>query len=133
MADLELDCEIVIHEKRSIAQEGYNKVVIVTNLQADMVKGRNNDGIVSYPFMWDDAETGLKSLGVDGKWDCSTLTPEECCSMIKLSVPHADAKGNHIQCHIFVPFGGIGNKKRTDRVFVNLSQDGRVQEAPIVS
>jgi hypothetical protein len=132
-AALEMSCEVVIREKRSPDQPGYNKVVIVTDLTASNVLGRNNDGKVSYPFMWDDAKTGLRTLGVDGKWDCMSLTPEECCTKIQESVPDPDTKGNYIQCHIFVPFGGIGNKKRSDRVFVNLSQDGRVQESPFVS
>ena len=34
---------------------------------------------------------------------------------------------------ISVPYGGVGNPKRSDRVLVNLSPDGRVHEAPIVS
>ena len=127
-----MDCDIIIHEKRTIDQPGYNKVVIVTNLAATLVKGRNNDGIVSYPFMWDDSVQGMQVLGVDGKWDCYSLTPEACCQLIKSSVPNPDKKGNYIQCHIFVPFGGVGNRKRTDRVFINLSQDGRVHESPIV-
>eukprot|EP00956_Cyclotella_meneghiniana_P018170 scaffold30032_cov30-Cyclotella_meneghiniana.AAC.1 len=61
------------------------------------------------------------------------MSPEQCCSHIQKSVPDPDTKGNLLQCHFFVPFGGVGNKKRSDRVFVNLSQDGRVQEAPFVS
>lgn len=68
-AALEMSCEVVIREKRSPDQPGYNKVVIVTDLTASNVLGRNNDGKVSYPFMWDDAKTGLRTLGVDGKWD----------------------------------------------------------------
>jgi hypothetical protein len=133
LASLEMSCEVVIREKRSPDQPGYNKVVIVTDLTASNVVGRDNDGIVSYPFTWDDAKTGPVSLGVEGKWDCMSLSPEDCCAKIQKSAPNPDTKGNYIQCHIFVPFGGIGNKKRSDRVFVNLSQDGRVQESPFVS
>lgn len=128
-----MSCEVVIHEKRTPDQAGYNKVVIVTDLTASAVVGRDNDGIVSYPFMWDDPSTGLRTLGVDGKWDCLGSTPEECCAKIQKSVPDPDRKGNYLECHIFVPFGGVGNKKRNDRVFVNLSPDGRVQESPFVS
>mmetsp|Transcript_2123 Transcript_2123/g.4061 ORF Transcript_2123/g.4061 Transcript_2123/m.4061 type:complete len:183 (+) Transcript_2123:488-1036(+) len=132
LAELEMECDIIINEKRTIDQESYNKVVIVTDLTAELVKGKNNDGKVSYPFMWDDAEQGLRVLGVDGKWDCNLLSPDACCNLIKSSVPNPDTRGNYIQCHIFVPYGGVGNAKRTDRVFVNLSQDGRVHEPPVI-
>jgi hypothetical protein len=132
LAALQMSAEVIIHEKRSADQPGYNKVVIVTDLSAEVVKGRNNDGIVSYPFMWETA-SGTQSLGVDGKFDCKNKSPEECCTYIQHFAPEPDIKGNYLQCHIFVPFGGVGNRKRGDRVFVNLSQDGRVQESPFVS
>ena len=121
--------EIVVHEKRNLNQEGYNKVVIVTNEMADKVVGRAKDGIVSYPFMWDDKFVGSRLLS---PWNCVNITPEDCCLMIKQSVPNPDIKDNYIECHIFVPFGGIGKPKRNDRVFVTVSQDGRVHEKPII-
>jgi hypothetical protein len=124
--------EITVHEKRNINQDGYNKVVIVTNNDADQVKGRSGDGIVTYPFTWDDAVLGTRTLGVDGKWNCNGQTPEDCCNTIKDSAPNPDTKGNYIECHIFVPFGGKGNPRRDDRVIINLSPDDRVHEAPIL-
>jgi len=33
---------------------------------------------------------------------------------------------------MFVPYGGIGNPRRSDRVFITLSPDGRVHEPPII-
>lgn len=132
LMELELDAEIVINEKRSLDQENYNKVVIITNMSATTVMGRNNDGIVSYPFMWNDAVHGPKLLNVDGKWDCFGMSTDGCCEIIKASTPNPDVNGNHIECFIFVPFGGVGNPTRSDRVMVNLSPDGRVHEAPIV-
>jgi len=123
--------EVVVHEKRNLNQPGYNKVVIITNELADRVKGRAQDGIVTYPFLWDEI-SGLKSLGVDGKWNCVDITPEECCQDIKDSAPTIDKRGNYVECHIFVPFGGVGKPKRNDRVFVVVSPDGRVHEAPII-
>ncbi|KAL3810842.1 hypothetical protein ACHAXA_007497 [Cyclostephanos tholiformis] len=123
--------EVIVHEKRNIDQPGYNKVVIITNSMADRVMGRAGDGIVTYPFLWEDSN-GWKSLGVDGKWNCATKTPEECCQDIKDSAPTPDMKGNYIECHIFVPFGGKDKPKRNDRVFVNVSPDGRVHEAPVI-
>lgn len=121
----------VIHEKRNPSQEGYNKVVIVTDLTASFVKGQKQDGIVSYPFYWDDG-VQQRLLGVDGKWDCRDMTPDECCAFIQESVPDPDVHGNYLQCHIFVPYGGTGNKKRNDRILINLSPDGRVHESPVV-
>jgi len=129
---LQLDAEIVTHEKRNIDQEGYNKVVIVTDLTGERVVGRG-EGYAWYPFFWNDVLQGPHMIGVDGKFDCNGKTPEECCQYIKDTTPNPDTKGNYIDCHIFVPYGGVGNPKRTDRVLVNLSPDGRVQEAPYVS
>ena len=124
--------EMVVHEKRNSDQEGYNKVVIVTDKQAEKVMGSKSDGIVSYPFQWVEPQTGPRTLGVDGKWACQNLSPEECCALITQSTPTPDINGNYLECHIFVPFGGKGNKKRNDRVFIKLSPDGRVHEAPII-
>jgi hypothetical protein len=124
--------EVVVHEKRNINQDGYNKVVIITNELADKVRGRSGDGIVSYPFMWNDAQIGPRTLGVDGKWNCHDIAPEECCNIIQQSVPGHDTRGNNVECHIFVPFGGVGNPRRNDRVFIKLSPDGRVHEPPII-
>ena len=133
--------EKVVHEKRNLNQNNYNKVVIITNDLADRVKGQAGDGIVSYPFLWNDQDKGLKQLGVDGKWNCVDLTPEDCCLAIKESVypgksfneRRPDNRGKFIECHIFVPYGGVGNPKRNDRVFIKLSPDGRVHEAPFIS
>lgn len=124
--------EIVVHEKRNVSQEGYNKVVIITNELADRVVGRTGDGLVNYPFLWYDTEFGQRTLGVDGKWNCHDFTPDQCCNSIKQSVPNPDTRGNYIECHIFVPFGGVGNPRRNDRVFIVLSPDGRVHEPPII-
>lgn len=133
LLELELSAEFIIHEKRNQYQEGYHKVVIVTDLTADRVLGKLNDGKVDYPFLWDDAVLGYQHmLGVDGKWDCLTKTPEECCTTIQTSAPHPDTKGNLISCHIFVPYGGVGHPKRDDRVLINLSPDGRVHEPPVI-
>ena len=75
--------EVVVHEKRNANQDGYNKVVIVTNELADSVRGRTGNGIVDYPFIFNDAVTGPRTLGVDGKWNCLNMTPEACCETIK--------------------------------------------------
>lgn len=133
--------ETLIHEKRNENQGNYNKVVIITNLLADVVVGQGGLGIVEYPYMWNEKAAGAlestpatpKRLGVEGKWNCSELTPEACCQMICDSAKNPDSKGKYIECHIFVPFGGVGNKKRDDRVLINLSDDGRVHEAPVIT
>lgn len=134
LVELQVSADFIVHEKRNANQVGYNKVVIVTDLAATSVKGKLNDGMVEYPFLWDDAVEGYpRTLGVNGQWDCHALSPEDCCALITDSVPNPDTKGNYIKCHIFVPYGGIGNKKRSDRVIINLSPDGRVHEAPVIS
>ncbi len=46
--------------------------------------------------------------------------------------PSIDKRGNYVECHIFVPFGGVGKPMRNDRVFVVVSPDGRVHEPPII-
>eukprot|EP00956_Cyclotella_meneghiniana_P029903 scaffold73989_cov59-Cyclotella_meneghiniana.AAC.2 len=37
---------------------------------------------------------------------------------------------NHAKIPILT--GGVGNARRNDRVFINLSPDGRVHEAPLI-
>mmetsp|Transcript_27064 Transcript_27064/g.56366 ORF Transcript_27064/g.56366 Transcript_27064/m.56366 type:complete len:321 (-) Transcript_27064:156-1118(-) len=134
MVLLQQEFEIIIHHKRNSDQDGYNKVVIVTDLTGGYVKGKLSDGVVQYPFLWDDAVVGYaRQLGVQGQWDCQGLSPEDCCAQVKNSCPNIDTKGNYLECHIFVPFGGVGNKKRDDRIFVAVSPDGRVQESPFIS
>lgn len=127
----------VIHEKRNLNQAGYNKVVIITDLSAELVTGKNHDGKVTFPFFWEEVDPATsvmspRMVGVDGKFDCLHLSPEACCAKIQEEVPLPDAKGNYLQCHIFVPYGGAGNNKRDDRVIINLSPDGRVQESPVI-
>ena len=46
--------------------------------------------------------------------------------------PNPDKNGNYVECHMFVPYGGIGKPRRNDRVFITLSPDGRVHEPPII-
>ena len=135
LAELNLSAEKVIHEKRNLNQAGYNKVVIITNLEGTGVVGRYGDGKVHYEFPWDDAteEGPGRILNVDGMWDCHALDPAQCCALIQMSAPNQDTKGNLLECHIFVPFGGVGNPKTNERVFINLSPDGRVQEAPFIA
>ena len=125
--------EVVVHEKRNADQEGYNKVVLIMNELADRVLGQASDGIVTYPFQWDDKFLGKRTLGVDGQWNCQFMSAEECCEQIKSSVPNPDKKGNYIECHIFVPYGGMGNPRRSDRVFITVSEDGYVHEPPMIS
>merc|ERR1719203_751703 len=84
------DVEIITVMKRNATQPGYNKVVIVTNNLADRVAGPIGDGIVEYPFKWNDPEHGPIVLGVDGKWNCLHRAPDECCIHIRESTsPHS--------------------------------------------
>ena len=86
VTELGLDSyEIVVHEKRNINQPGYNKVVIITDTLAERVVGQFGDGVVSYPYQWDDAVLGSRILSVDGKWNCFGYSPDACCDQIKQS------------------------------------------------
>ena len=65
------DYDQVIHAKRSLSDSGYNKAVIITDLTASYVLGKNNDGQVTYPYIWNevhadtiDPSTGQASAGV---------------------------------------------------------------------
>ena len=134
IADIGLSTiEVVVHEKRNADQEGYNKVVLIMNELADRVIGKADDGIVTYPFQWDDKLLGKRTIGVDGQWNCQFMSAEACCEQIKSSVPNPDKKENYIECHIFVPYGGMGNPRRSDRVFITVSEDGYVHEPPMIS
>lgn len=93
--------EVVVHEKRKGHEEGYNKVVLITNELADTVVGRVGDGIVTYPFLWEDSELGPRMLGVDGKWNCLGLTPEKCCDDIKQSM-YQNLLPSVQKCFLFV-------------------------------
>jgi hypothetical protein len=79
------EVEIVVHNKRTIDQPGYNKVVIITDMLGELVTGQLGDGIVSYPFQWDDSVLGKRNLSVDSKWNCFGYSPEACCDQIKQS------------------------------------------------
>ena len=127
------DAERITHEKRNKDQTGYNKVVIITDLTATAVKGKANDGKVHYDFLWNDGVGPGRMLNDNGVWDCHALEPSQCCALIQASAPNSDTSGNFLECHIFVPYGGVGNPKTNDRVFINLSLDGRVQEAPFLA
>ena len=91
-----------------------------------------SDGIVKYPYLWNDSVSGQRVLGDAGTWNCVGDSPEDCCEKIKQSTPNPDEKGNYVECHMFIPYGGIGKPRRSDRVFINLSPDGRVHEPPII-
>lgn len=132
LLELDIEAQLITLYKRKEDDAEYNKVVIVTDLTAATVKGRTNDGMVQYPFSWKISDIDHRTLGVEGKWNCLGESPEDCCAAIKTSAPDPDMNGNYIACHIFVPIGGAGNPKKGDRIFINKSLDGRVQETPIL-
>ncbi len=51
IVDLQLQTEIVIHDKCNVDQDGYNKVDIVTNLTREYAKGNLSNGVVNYPSL----------------------------------------------------------------------------------
>ena len=69
-----------------------------------------------------------------GPWDCDTgipLSPEECCDMIKTSVPHADVKGNFLDCHVSPPLGSDSNPHDPNRVVVLTNENHIVIREPM--
>ena len=48
-----------------------------------------------------------------GPWDCAMLVPltgEQCCDMVRWSVPSLDVNGRHIECYFELPEEAEENK-----------------------
>ena len=63
---------------------------------------------MDYPFPWRyfDEETQQVEKVELGPWDCAMLVPltaEQCCDMVKSSVPALDVNGRHIECYFEEP------------------------------
>lgn len=114
--------------KRDEGDEGFNKVVILTDLLAEFVAEDP-----TYPYEWHGTE-GSRAIG---PWNCVGLTPEACCDLIKQDVQDPDATRTDedggplfVECEITVPVGGEGNVD-PKRIIVQESPDGRVHEIPV--
>ena len=61
-----------------------------------------------------------------GPWDCNIGTPltvEQCCTMIKASVPDVDVNGNNIDCYVDPPIGSISKPIDHGRVRIIVNED----------
>jgi hypothetical protein len=115
---------------RTVSDEGYNYVGLRTNEAENGVVGILGDGMVFYPWDWCDPDTGCGSIG---PWDCDIGTPlsvEECCNMIKASVPHPDVNGNYLECHPDYPVGSVSNPTDYGRVCIHVNGANIVVHAP---
>lgn len=72
------------------------------------MKGKYGGGEVDYPFPWKyvDEQTQQVEEVQLGPWDCAMLVPltaEQCCDVVKSSVPALDVNGRHIECYFEEP------------------------------
>lgn len=85
-----------------------SKILLPTKCFFRTVKGKYGGGEVDYPFPWRyfDEETQQVEQVELGPWDCAMLVPltaEQCCDMVKSSVPALDVNGRHIECYFEEP------------------------------
>eukprot|EP00804_Cyclotella_cryptica_P017170 CCRYP_013112-RA/>CCRYP_013112-RA protein AED:0.07 eAED:0.07 QI:97/1/1/1/1/1/2/301/209 len=124
----------IIHKVRERTDPGYYKVVLVTNLAETGVVGIHGDGMVFYPFEWCIPNpSGEPECREIGPWDCDVGTPltvEQCCNMIKASVPNADVEGNYLACHPQYPVGSVSNPIDYGRVSITTDAQGNVVHPP---
>ena len=84
--------KIKVHKKRKHIDEGYNKVVVITNLAGTLVEGRDGSGTVTHPYMWDDAVLGEeRELNVANTWNCYGKTP-------RIGIRHWHRRGDLLGC-----------------------------------
>lgn len=133
--------------------DNYNYVSMVTNAAGTHVAGHNMDGVVHYnnpnydrENVWCTSDTPCpgepnhllhlpeKCCFAVGPWDCDTgvpKTPEDCCNMIKSSVPPTDDIGNEIICFTAFPLGSEQNPIDYSRIHILLDAGGHVVGDPI--
>ena len=103
--------------------------------------GGESMGMVWYPFKWvlppgTYGDTDYANpIEIDvGPWDCDVgapLTVDECCSLIKSSVPFADVNGNFLECYANYPVGSVQNPEVSSRVIILTNHQGIVVKAPV--
>mmetsp|Transcript_2348 Transcript_2348/g.3969 ORF Transcript_2348/g.3969 Transcript_2348/m.3969 type:complete len:301 (-) Transcript_2348:185-1087(-) len=96
-----------VRKKREPTDDNYNMVVIRLH-QENTVKGKFGGGEVDYPFLWKyfDEQTQQVEEVELGPWDCAMLVPlsgQQCCDMVRNSVPALDVNGRHIECYFELP------------------------------
>eukprot|EP00970_Alexandrium_tamarense_P010519 scaffold2159_cov200-Alexandrium_tamarense.AAC.5 len=126
----------VEHKVREDTDNSYFKVGLRTNAQETGVAGILGDGMIFYPWDWcypDENGDGTPECRQIGPWDCDVGTPltvEQCCNMIKASVPNADVNGNYLECYASYPVGSVSNPVDYGRVTLQVNKDGIVVRPP---
>lgn len=119
-----------VQEVRTAEQEEYYLVGLRTDVTETHVTGITGDGMVWYPFVWNDSVHGPMEIG---PWDCDVGTPltvEACCNMIKTTVPNADVNGNHLDCYADHPVGSTSNPVNYGRVSIHVNSNNIVVREP---
>lgn len=103
-----------VRKKREPTDDNYNMVVIRLH-QDNTVKGNDGNGAIDYPFPWKyfDEQTQQVEEVELGPWDCAMLVPlsgQQCCDMVRWSVPSLDVNGRHIECYYELPEEAEENK-----------------------
>ena len=122
--------------KRKPTDEGWNKVVVVTNELGDTVPAAP-----SYPFQWNGRDIGPWTA-------CEGQTPDYCCSQVIRQDVQDTYNGKEIECDFFTPAVELANYdsilpagrtdaepvnyvEATNTIFVIESPDGRTHELPV--
>jgi len=118
-----------VSKVREGQDSNYYLVGLRTNVDETGVIGILGDGMVFYPWDWCTTEDCYSI----GPWDCDVGTPlsvEQCCGMIKASVPAVDVNGNYLDCYADPPVGSVSNPVDYGRVSIHVNADGKVVHAP---
>lgn len=149
------DVDNIYFKEDRLPQPGdpnYNYVGMMTNPAGTHVVGWNGDGVVHYKNpnfdrenIWCTSEEPCpdepnhvrhlpdKCCFHIGPWDCDTgvpKSPEDCCKIIKSSVPPIDFLGNELICHTAHPVGSIYNPIDYSRIQVLFDAEGKVVGEP---
>eukprot|EP00986_Skeletonema_menzelii_P020383 scaffold31020_cov160-Skeletonema_menzelii.AAC.4 len=119
-----------VRKIREETDEGYNLVSLRTNMDTTTIGGLLGDGMIWYPYEWCLAADNCYTIG---PWDCDVgipLTKEECCKMIKDSVPTADMNGNYLECYFEYPVGTSENPVQTNRIIIHTDANDVVVHIP---
>lgn len=121
--------EIDVMNVRTSDAPNYNQVGLRTNFNETGVVGVLGDGMIFYPWDWCIYD-GCYTIG---PWDCDVGTPlsvDQCCNMIKTTVPHADVNGNELECYADLPIGSVNNPVDYGRVCIHVNSHNIVIRAP---
>jgi len=119
-----------VSKVRENTDTGYNLVGLRTNMAETGVVGILGDGMVWYPWEWCLPNGHCYTVG---PWDCDVGTPlnvDECCNMIKATVPDADVNGNTIDCYADYPVGSVSNPVDYGRVSIPVNANNIVVRPP---